>query len=583
MRWSTKWTRLFSSIQRGTTLKGKLLTGFGAIIVLLAALGLIAIWQLVATSRITTNLTAGEIPSIALIGEISSNASKLDATILSMQLSTDVKEREKKAAAYSDLSGLLAKQLADFKGFLHSSEEEAAYVQLMDMWKTYAERLQTIVRLLQANASASQVTHFVANAQQTLDEFQRDLTALKELNKRSADQAADRLNQSVKSSITLLLVVMAVSAVAAVAIAFVISRNISAPLRLLSQRFEQIAAGDLRGKELDVGTRKDEIGQLAASFQHMNVSLRSLIEGVGASSEQVAAAGSQLNHTSSSSSAVSREIASAMQEIAAGSEQQRASVSEVSRAVEEMGDGINSVAENASEIAETADIAKEHAAQGEQSVKGVADQMNSIHGSVVHTEEVIRSLAKKSREIGSIVTAIREIASQTNLLSLNASIEAARAGEHGRGFAVVADEIRKLADQSGTMSDHIGKLLSDITKDIGSTDQSIDQVKREVLGGMDAARATERSFLTISDSTLRIVTQIQEMAATSQQMAAGAEQIRASVQTIAHIASDSADNTIRVSQSAQQQLASMLEVERSAAELARCSGELQGLIRRFVV
>ncbi|XLP25648.1 methyl-accepting chemotaxis protein (plasmid) [Bacillus toyonensis] len=102
--------------------------------------------------------------------------------------------------------------------------------------------------------------------------------------------------------------------------------------------------------------------------------------------------------------------------------------------------------------------------------------MHSIHQSVSQSDNVIKLLDKKSKQIGSILEAIQNIAEQTNLLALNA----ARAGEQGRGFAIVADEVRKLAEQSSESSMEIGSLINEIQADVHETVKAMNEVGVEV-------------------------------------------------------------------------------------------------------
>lgn len=189
-------------------------------------------------------------------------------------------------------------------------------------------------------------------------------------------------------------------------------------------------------------------------------------------------------------------------------------ISNISKNVEQQVDSINNVIdkiENYSALAEevyarTSDSQKiagetlETAQQGNAAVDNIIKSMNGIESSVEYIKEVITSLSQKAMQVDEMLVIIKDIASQTNLLSLNASIEAARAGEHGRGFAVVADEVRKLAQKSNESVDKISKTIKGIKDSVEKAIEAAGISSGKVKEGADTAADTINAFKKIIES-----------------------------------------------------------------------------------
>ena len=388
-------------------------------------------------------------------------------------------------------------------------------------------------------------------------------------------------NTQQASRVQMILVIVSVLVAGiSVFISIYISRGISRPTTILARVVAEIADGNL-GLDDIVVKSSDEIGQLGNSFNRMKTNLRGLIEKVSTSAEQVAASSQHLTASADQTAQTANQVSCSISDVAQGAEMQLTAIDETAHIVQQMSDSIQQIATNASSVALKSAQASETATEGGKTVAKAVNQMAQIKQTVNSSTQVVIALGEHSNEIGKIVGTISGIASQTNLLALNAAIEAARAGEHGRGFAVVADEVRKLAEQSQEAAKKIAILIGQIQGDTDNAVVAMKEGNNEVNVGTELVDAAGEAFQNIAAHVIVVTDQVKEITTAIQGMSIGSQQIVSSVEKIDLLSRKASFEAQSVSAATQEQSATMEEIASSSQILAKMANNLQEVVNQF--
>ncbi|WP_414838989.1 methyl-accepting chemotaxis protein [Carnobacterium sp. TMP28] len=376
------------------------------------------------------------------------------------------------------------------------------------------------------------------------------------------------------------IIVTIIVAIFSVIIAYITSRNITRPIKLVMKQMKEISEGNLKIEPLTVAT-KDETGQLSESMNTMQDVLKEMIYELSAASETLTANSEELTQSAFEVKSGSEQVATTMQELATGSETQANTASSLSIVMGNFTKKVQDINKRGDQINKTSQHILEMTNQGTELMESSTQQMQKIDQIVQDTVGKMGTLDNQTKEISDLVSIIQTVADQTNLLALNAAIEAARAGEHGRGFAVVADEVRKLAEQVAVSIADITGFVNTIQKESKNVRESLQVGYTEVEEGTMQIKTTGKTFNKISKSVTSMVGEIQQISINIESMAANSEIMGSSIEEIAAVSEESAAGVEETSAATQQISSSMEEVSGNSEHLATLAENLSQIVNKF--
>lgn len=398
---------------------------------------------------------------------------------------------------------------------------------------------------------------------------------------------------------------------------------------------DRLALGDLTAQVMP----ESEQDALGKAFAQMITQLRKLIGEVTLGASTLGAASEQMTITASQVALAINQVASAINEMAQGTTQQITGMSQTVNFISQMSDAIEGVARGAQEqaiavnrsaeithqmtlaIAKVTNNARESAKGsiqatelsrvGAETVGNTIKGMENIKSKVGLSAQKVEEMGQHSEQIGIIIETIGDIASQTNLLSLNAAIEASRAGDHGRGFAVVADEIRRLAAKSAEATKEIAHLVRNVQKTVTQTVLAMNEGVMEVTTGVtlaneagqvmrNALAATEKVNQQMEDivvaarqmdtsadelvNAMNIVSAVvEENTAATEEMAANSDEMSWMTKNVANISEENSASAEEIAATVEEVSAQVEEMAASVQSVNQMAQSLNSLVGQFVL
>ncbi len=236
-------------------------------------------------------------------------------------------------------------------------------------------------------------------------------------------------------------------------------------------------------------------------------------------------------------------------------------------AMNEMNSTVLEVAGNAEGAAGAATSVQEQAGEGNSLVLRTIESLHTVREQSVSLKHDMADLDKQSRDIGTVLTLIRDIADQTNLLALNAAIEAARAGEAGRGFAVVADEVRKLAEKTMASTNDVGNAIKAIQESTAKSMTGVDNAVERIGEATELANQSGQALQEIVATVEATGDQVNAIATASEEQSAASEEINQSI--------------VQVNDMSRQTAEAMAEAAKAVSDLAMQAQSLTDLIQEL--
>lgn len=343
-----------------------------------------------------------------------------------------------------------------------------------------------------------------------------------------------------RSSIILLIVVALIAAICVSAVLLGIVKAIEIAVHNL----DKVAEGELNFAVSEkILKRNDEIGTIGQAIHSLIQNIASTITNILHSATELDEFSGKFKDNFASINNSISNVNIAIEEIANGATNQANETQNVNTQITDMGNAIDATTSSIESLNSSAETMKDHNRQVNTTLDELIKISDRTKESIDEVHKQTNITNQSASEIGEAVNIITDIASQTNLLSLNASIEAARAGEYGRGFAVVADEIRQLADQSSESAEKISQIVAELVRNSNTSVDTMDTVLTDITDQFDKLNTTRKVFDKLNAEINNVANAVESITDQVDSINTVKNEVLGSVESLAAIAQENAAST----------------------------------------
>ncbi|MGM1021397.1 MAG: methyl-accepting chemotaxis protein [Bacillota bacterium] len=412
--------------------------------------------------------------------------------------------------------------------------------------------------------------------------IQNDVFMLDILTKARYDEYTEELTKSIRFTWQLALAGAVLLLVAVGVYNTYTSRQLALRTRKLTNAAKQIADGNLT-VQLAQTKGRDELDELNESFRVMIGNLRNIVLSIDQAGNRVDLMARDIDQHNEAMKEIVTQVSTSTEELAIGSQKIAEDLSTTVGVVDEMQQKFEA---NLLETTQSSTYSEDALRVIEQGTRVMSDQLRIVAencSAMSEVEQTVKELEANAAEITTMTGYVSEIASQTSLLSLNASIEAARAGEAGKGFAVVANEVKKLANQSESAVKQIYTAVEGITQAMNKVKTSVAQSQELFREQEKATSSTGESFAEISGKVQQIASQVSKLSTDMNVSRELSLQVQQAIENISAITQQSAAGSEEITASTVEQKRSFEESAEKVKELRQIREEMQRELDRFQV